>query len=58
MNHNFGKLLGYEVNDNEVKVSFEIETAYFTAVRDDIVRVYVPFFDEACKPLKKILVYL
>ncbi len=49
MNHNFGKLLNYEVNDNEVKVSFEKEAAYFTAVREDIIRVYVPFFDEACK---------
>ena len=41
--------MGYEVNDSEVKVSFEKETAYFTAVREDIIRVYVPFFDETCK---------
>ena len=44
MEHNFGKLLSYEINDSEVKVSFEKETAYFTVIRDDIVRVYVPFF--------------
>lgn len=49
MEHNFGKLLNYEVNDNEVKVAFEKETAYFTAVREDIIRVYVPFFDDTCK---------
>ena len=49
MNHNFGNLLGFEVNGSEVKVSFEKETAYFTVVRDDIVRVYVPYFDAACK---------
>ncbi len=49
MNHNFGNLLGFEVNGSEVKVAFEKETAYFTVVREDIVRVYVPFFDDACK---------
>lgn len=49
MNHNFGNLVGFEVNGSEVKVAFEKETAYFTVVRDDIVRVYVPFFDKDCK---------
>lgn len=49
MKHNFGKLLGYEVADCEVKVSFENETAYFTVVRDEIIRVYVPFFDDSVK---------
>lgn len=49
MENNFGKMLGYEINGNEVKVSFEKENAYFTVVRDEIVRVYVPFFNEACK---------
>lgn len=49
MEHNFGKLLEFEVNESEVKVAFEKETAYFTVVRDEIVRVYVPFFDTACK---------
>ncbi len=49
MKNNFGKLLGYEVNDCEIKVSFEKKDAYFTVVCDEIVRVYVPFFDENCK---------
>lgn len=49
MENNFGKLLSYEVNQNEIKVVFEKETAYFTVVRDEILRVYVPFFNEACK---------
>ena len=49
MNHNFGNLVGFEVSGSEVKVAFEKETAYFTVVREDIVRVYVPFFDDACK---------
>ena len=49
MQNNFGKKLGYEVTDCEVKVSFEQKDAYFTIVRDDIIRVYVPFFDEACQ---------
>lgn len=49
MENNFGKLLSYEVNGNEIKVVFEKETAYFTVVRDEIIRVYVPFFNEECK---------
>ena len=49
MENNFGKLLGYEVSDCEIKVEFENRDAYFTVVRDEIVRVYVPFFDENCK---------
>ena len=49
MENNFGKLLGYEVSDCEIKVSFENRDAYFTVVRDEIVRVYVPFFDENVK---------
>jgi len=49
MENNFGKMLGYEVNGSEIKVSFEKETAYFTVVRDEIIRVYVPFFNEDCK---------
>ena len=49
MENNFGKLLGYEVCDCEIKVSFEKRDAYFTVVRDEIVRVYVPFFDENVK---------
>ena len=49
METKFGKLLGYEINGSEVKVSFEKETAFFTIVRDEIIRVYVPFFDERCK---------
>ena len=49
MENNFGKLLGYEVRDCEIKVSFEKRDAYFTVVRDEMVRVYVPFFDENVK---------
>lgn len=49
MENNFGKLLGYEVSDCEIKVEFEQREAYFTVVRDEMVRVYVPFFDENCK---------
>ena len=49
MQNNFGKKLGYEVTDCEVKVSFEKQDAYFTVVRDEIIRVYVPFFDDACQ---------
>ncbi len=49
MEHNFGKMIGYEVTGNEIKVQFEKQTAYFTVVRDEIIRVYVPFFDVACK---------
>lgn len=49
MENNFGKLLGYEVSDCEIKVEFEKRDAYFTVVRDEIVRVYVPFYDENVK---------
>ena len=49
MENNFGKRLGYEVSDCEIKVAFEKRDAYFTVVRDEIVRVYVPFFDENVK---------
>ena len=31
MENNFGKLLGYEVNDCEIKVSFEKREAYFSS---------------------------
>ena len=46
MKNNFGKLLGYEQKGNEVKVQFEQQTAYFTVVRDEIIRVFVPYFLE------------
>lgn len=49
MEHGFGKMLGFEVEESKISVAFENRTAYFTVVRDDIVRVYVPFFDEACQ---------
>ena len=49
MENNFGKLLSYEVNDCEIKVAFEKRDAYFIIVRDEIVRVYVPFFNENVK---------
>ena len=49
MNHNFGKLLTYEVRDNEVKVVFEKQTAYFEIIQDNTVRVKVPFFVENYK---------
>ena len=49
MENNFGKLLSYEVSDCEIKVAFEKRNAYFTVVRDEIVRVYVPFFNENVK---------
>ena len=49
MKHNFGEMLSYEVTGNEIKVQFENQMAYFTVVRDEIIRVYVPFFDETCK---------
>ena len=49
MEYNFGKLLGFEVNDCEIKLEFEKRDAFFTIVRDEIIRVYVPLFDEACK---------
>ena len=49
MENNFGKLLGYEVSDCEIKVAFEKQDAYFTVVRDEIVRVYVPFFNDGMK---------
>lgn len=46
MNNHFGKLLRFEQNNNEVKVVFEKQTAYFTVVRENIIRVMVPFFQE------------
>ena len=49
MENNFGKRLSYEVSDCEIKVAFEKRDVYFTVVRDEIVRVYVPFFDESVK---------
>ncbi len=49
MNHNFGKLLRYEQNGNEIRLEFEKQTAFFTVVRNDIVRVMVPFFCKDCK---------
>lgn len=47
--NNYGKILGYEQNASEVKVVFENRSAYFTIVRDDIVRVMVPFFNKEYK---------
>lgn len=46
---NFGKLISYKENGNEIVVNFEKQTAYFTVVRAEIIRVYVPFFDSQCK---------
>lgn len=46
MNRDFGRILSYEQNGSEVKVVFEKQTAYFTVVRDDIIRVEVLFSEE------------
>lgn len=48
MKKDFGKLLRFERNANEVKVIFENQTAYFKVIRNDIIRVMVPFFTEEC----------
>lgn len=45
---NFGKLKKFEQNGNEIKVIFEEQEAYFTVVRDDIIRVFVPCFSKEC----------
>ena len=46
MDRTFGKLVSYEQKGNQVQVYYENGTAYFTVVRDDIIRVMVPFFLE------------
>lgn len=49
MENKFGKLIDYKVNGNEVVIAYEKQTAYFTVVRDEIIRVMVPFFNKEVK---------
>ena len=46
MRNNFGKLVSYEQNGNEVIIQFEQKTAYVTVIREEIVRIFVPYFLE------------
>ena len=49
MKQNFGKLVSYKQNGNEIEINFEKQTAYVTVVKNDIIRVMVPFFSKECK---------
>lgn len=42
----FGKLVNYVQRGQEVEVIFEKQSAFFTVVRDDIIRVMVPFLQK------------
>ena len=46
MDNKFGKLKSFEKNGNQVKVLYERGEVYFTVVRDDIIRVMIPYFCE------------
>lgn len=43
---NFGKITKVKTEKNQVKISFEQKEATFTIIREDIIRVFVPFFLE------------
>lgn len=43
---NFGKIINVKTEKNQVKIGFEQREASFTVIRDDIIRVFVPFFLE------------
>lgn len=44
MDRSFGKLIGYEVKGNQVEIRYEQNTVYVSVIRQDIIRVHVPFF--------------
>ena len=43
---NFGKKLSYEQTDNRLRIHFENQDVILDFIRDDIVRVLVPFWME------------
>jgi len=44
MDNRFGKLISYEQNKNQIKVTYANGEVFFTVVKDDIIRVTVPYF--------------
>ena len=46
MDNRFGKIKTFEQKDNKITVFYENGEVYFTVVRDDIIRVMVPYFCE------------
>lgn len=49
MERNFGKMLGFEQKRNEIEVNYEHGKVSFTVIRDDIVRVYIPYYSAECR---------
>lgn len=55
MDNRFGKIRDWEQENNQIKVIYEQGEVFFTVVRPDIIRVFVPYFckDYVSKAIEK-----